>query len=165
MPDFNSETRGSFYDGLGRNTWYSVAPIIIFHGRITAREYVDRLGNQVHPKIQTIFPNNDAVFRDDSALIHTAGTVLSWFEERESGLQYRPSTAQSPNLNITEPLWPVSETRVRNRFPPPTSLKQLEDVLQEEWYKIPLETVLNLYESIPRRTAAVLKAKVGPKPY
>jgi hypothetical protein len=26
------------------------------------------------------------------------------------------------------------ETRVRNRFPPPKSLKQLEDVLQEEWY-------------------------------
>jgi hypothetical protein len=31
-------------------------------------------------------------------------------------------------------------TRVRNRFPPPTSLKQLEDVLQEELYKIRLET-------------------------
>jgi hypothetical protein len=37
-----------------------------------------------------------------------------------------------------------------NRYPPPTSLKQFEDVLQEEWYKIPLETVENLYESIPR---------------
>jgi hypothetical protein len=49
---------------------------------------------------------------------------------------------------------------VRNRFPPTTSLKQLEDVLQEEWYKIPPETVQNLYESIPRRTAAVLKEKV-----
>jgi hypothetical protein len=46
------------------------------------------------------------------------------------------------------------------RFPPPTSLKQSEDVLQEEWYKIPLETVQNLYESIPGRTAAVLEAKV-----
>jgi hypothetical protein len=49
---------------------------------------------------------------------------------------------------------------MRNRFPPPTSLKQLEDVLQEEWYKITVETVQNLYESIPRRTAAVLKTKV-----
>jgi hypothetical protein len=35
------------------------------------------------------------------------------------------------------------ETWVRNRFPPPTPLKQLEGVLQEEWYKIPLETVQN----------------------
>jgi hypothetical protein len=29
------------------------------------QEYVDRLGNQVHPMIQTLFPNNDGVFQDD----------------------------------------------------------------------------------------------------
>jgi hypothetical protein len=63
-------------------------------------------------------------------------------------------------LNIIEPLWSVLETRVRNRFPPPTSLKQLEDVLQKEWYKISLETIQNLYESIQRRLVAVLKERV-----
>jgi hypothetical protein len=45
------------------------------------------------------------------------------------------------------------------------SLKRPEDVLQDEWYKILLETVRNLHESIPRRTAAVLKAKVDPTAY
>jgi hypothetical protein len=54
---------------------------------------------------------------------------------------------------------------VKNRFHPPISLKQLENVLQEEWYKIPLETVENLYESISRRTAAVLNAKGCPTHY
>jgi transposase len=73
--------------------------------------------------------------------------------------------AQSPDLNIIEPLWSVLGTRVRNRFPPPASLKQLEGVIQDEWYKIPLETVHTLYESIPRTIAAVLKAKRGPTPY
>jgi hypothetical protein len=73
--------------------------------------------------------------------------------------------AQSRELNITEPLWSYLETRVRKSFPPATSLKQLENVLQEKWYKIPLETVQNLYESIPRRSAPVLKAKYGPAPY
>jgi hypothetical protein len=63
-------------------------------------------------------------------------------------------------LNIIERLWSVLETTVRNRFPPPSFLKQLEDVLQQEWYKIPLKTVQNLFESIPRRIAAVLKANV-----
>jgi hypothetical protein len=42
--------------------WYSVGPIIILHGQITAREYMDRMGNQVYPMIQTLFPKNDAVF-------------------------------------------------------------------------------------------------------
>jgi hypothetical protein len=67
----------------------------------------------------------------------------------EDELQHLPWPAKSPDLNINEPLCSVLETRVKNRFPPPTSLKQLEDVLQE-WYKIPPETVQNLYESIPR---------------
>jgi IS30 family transposase len=50
----------------------------------------------------------------------------------------------------------------------PTSAKKserkstvTEDVLQEAWHKIPLEIVQNLHESIPKRIAAVLKAKKG----
>jgi hypothetical protein len=54
---------------------------------------------------------------------------------------------------------------VRNRFSPPKTLKQREDVTQKEWYKIPLQTVQNLYESIPRWIAAALKAKGDPTLY
>jgi hypothetical protein len=66
----------------------------------------------------------DEVFQDDSAPFHTAGTVQSWFEEDENELQHLPLPAQSPHLIIIEPLWSILESRVRNRFPPPTSLKQ-----------------------------------------
>jgi hypothetical protein len=119
--------------GLGSNIMvqYSVDPITILHGRITARVHVAKLGNQMHP-IQTLFPNHDAVSQGDNASIHTAGTVQSWFEEHERELQHLPWPAQSPDLNIIEPFWSVLETTVRNIFPPPTSLKQLEHVLQEE---------------------------------
>jgi hypothetical protein len=68
-------------------------------------------------------------------------------------------------MNIIETLWSVLETRVRNRFLPPTLLKQLENDLQEEWYKTLLETLQNLYKFIPRRIAAVLKADGGPTSY
>jgi hypothetical protein len=67
------------------------------------------------------------------------------FEEYEGELQHLRWPAQLPDLSIIEPLWSVLETRVRNKFLPPTSLKQLEDVLQEEWYIILLEAVQNLY--------------------
>jgi hypothetical protein len=61
---------------------------------------MDRLGNQVHPMIRTLFPCNDSVFQDDSGPIHTAGTVQSWFEEDEGELQHLPWSPQSPDLNI-----------------------------------------------------------------
>jgi hypothetical protein len=109
MPASKSETQGRFSYMFGSNivVQYSVGPIITFHGRITAREYVDRVVNHVHLGIQTLFPNNDAVFQDDNAPIHTAGTVQSCFEEHEGELQHLPCAAQSPDWNIIEPLWSV----------------------------------------------------------
>jgi hypothetical protein len=86
---------------------------------------MDRLGNEVHTIIQMFFLNSDAVFQDDNAPMHTAGTVQSWFEEHEDELQPPACLAESPDLNMTEPLLSDLETRVGNRFPPPTSLKQL----------------------------------------
>jgi hypothetical protein len=35
---------------------------------------------------------------------------------------------------------------VRSRIPPLTSLKQPDDVLLEEWYSIPLETIQSLFQ-------------------
>jgi hypothetical protein len=49
---------------------------------------MDRLGNQVHPMIQTLFPNYDAVFQDENAPIYTDGNVQSRFEEHESEFQH-----------------------------------------------------------------------------
>jgi hypothetical protein len=85
MPGLNSETLGMYCDGLGNNiiVHYSAGPIITLHGRITMKKYVDRLYNQVHPIIQTLFSNNDAVFQDENAPIDTAGIVQSWSEKHE----------------------------------------------------------------------------------
>jgi len=60
---------------------------------------------------------------------------------------------------------PTTVVRVRSRFPPPSFLNQLEDVLREGWYNIPLEIVQNLYESISRRVEAGVHANVGPTHY
>jgi len=78
--------------------------------------------------------------------MHTARSVQSWFEEHEDKLQHLLWPVQSPDLNIIEQLLSVLESRVRSRFPPPTSLKQPEDVLLEEKYNIPLETIQSLFQ-------------------
>jgi len=121
---------------------------------------VDILGNQVHPMVQMLFPNNYAISQDDGSPIHTSRCVQSWFEGHEDALQHLLRLAQLPTLNIIKPLWSVLESRVRSRFPP-SSLKHLE----EEWYSIPLETIQNLNESMPQRIQTVLRANGGPSPY
>jgi hypothetical protein len=73
-------------------------PSITLHGRITAREYTGRLGNQVNPMIQTLFENNDALFQENNTPIHT----LELFSHDLKSIKVRP-----PHSNITEPLWSV----------------------------------------------------------
>jgi hypothetical protein len=101
MPGSNSETRERFCDGLGSNIGTTFCwSHYYLHGRINAREYVAKLGNQVHPMIQTLLPYNDAVFQEDIAPILTAGTVQPWHEEHEAELYYFLWSAQSPDFNF-----------------------------------------------------------------
>ena len=56
-------------------SWYSAGPIITLNGRITTSDCVNISGNQAHPTVQILSPNNDKVFQDESSPIHTARSV------------------------------------------------------------------------------------------
>ena len=114
----------------------------------------------MHPMVQVLFPNNDAVFQDDSPHTHTARSVQSWFEEHEDALQHLFWLAQLPDLNFMGPLSSVLESTLRNGDSS-HHLKQLE----EKWYSVPVEIIQNLHESIPRRIQTVLQVNGGPTPY
>jgi hypothetical protein len=73
-------------------------------GQNTASDYVDSLGNQVHPLVQALCPNNEAAFPNDTSPLHTARSVQSRFEQYEDALQHLLWPAQSPHLIIIEPL-------------------------------------------------------------
>ena len=71
-----------------------------------------------------LFPDGDGIFQDD-VLIDTAYVATS-----VSRFQYCYALV----VRLGEPL-------VRNRFPPPSCLKEVEQVLMEELLKIPLDEV------------------------
>ena len=50
-------------------SWYYAG--LTLSGRVTASDYMDILGNQVHPMVQLLFPNNDAVFLRQFAHTHS----------------------------------------------------------------------------------------------
>jgi hypothetical protein len=78
---------------------YTAGPIIALCGQITASDCVDILGDPVNPVVQILFPNNDAIFQDDSSHTHNQKCSV-WFEEHEDAL-HLPWPAQLPYLNIS----------------------------------------------------------------
>ena len=115
------------------------------------RELPEHFGDRVHPMVQTLFSDGDGIFQDDNAPIDIADVINNWYEEHESELEHMEWLPQSPDLNIMEHLWCVLQRQDRNRYPSPSCLEKLEQVLMEEWLEIPLDDVRMLYyDSIPR---------------
>jgi len=72
-----------------------------------------------------------------------------------------PWPSKSPDLNLIEFLWDHLDKRVGQRQPPPQTLHQLFQMLQQEWRTIPRNNIRELIESMPRRCRAVLAASGG----
>ena len=121
---------------------------------------VDSSPTHTQLEVHMLFPNNDAIFHYD-----TPPEMFSYgFRSMKMHYNIFPGQHNRQTLNIIKPLWSVLDSRMRVRLPPQSSLKQLEYVLQEEWYSIPLETLHNLQVSIPRRIPTALQANGGPTP-
>ncbi|GFU20137.1 transposable element Tcb1 transposase [Trichonephila clavipes] len=63
--------------------WRGVGPLVTLHGKVKAAHYVNILGDQVHPFVQTLFPGECPLYQDDNAPIHTAKIAQEWFVEHE----------------------------------------------------------------------------------
>jgi len=74
-------------------SWYSADPVVTLNGQITASDYMDILGSQVHSMVQ-MFPNSAAIFKDDSSPIHKSRSVQSWFEDHEDVLTLASTIAR-----------------------------------------------------------------------
>lgn len=94
--------------------------------------------------VQTLLPEDSAIYQDDNTPIHIAAVVKSWFDEHADNGSHLPWAPQSPSLIIIEP---ILENNVGARFLPPASLRELERLLHEERYQIPLSTIQDLYLS------------------
>ena len=90
------------------------------------------------------------VFQQDNAPTHKASIIKNFFRENKwEVLDWPP---YSPALNITENLWAIVKKRLAKQC---VSWENLEEKVQEIWNSIELETVQNLYDSIPERVEAV----------
>ncbi|GFX79330.1 transposable element Tcb1 transposase [Trichonephila clavipes] len=120
-------------------SWRGLGPLVTLHGKVKAAHYVNILGDQVHPFVQTSFPGECPLYQDDNVPIHTAKIVQEWFAEHEGEVGHLDWPPQSPDLNIIEHLWGYLESKLRARFPPPSTISALETALHEEWCCAPIQ--------------------------
>ena len=101
------------------------------------------------------------IFQQDNDPKHTSKVVKKVFETKKIRVLEWPS--QSPDLNPIEHLWEQLQRQIRGRKP--SNKDALFEVLKEEWNKISLDVLVKLVDSMPKRCAAVIKAKGYPTKY
>ena len=92
--------------------------------------------------------------QQDNAPAHNSILSKTWFSE--NGLEILENwPPNSPDINIIENVWSLLKKRVFQRHP--KNIEELWAFCQEEFGRIPLEYIQNLYSSIPDRLNKIVQ--------
>jgi hypothetical protein len=106
---------------------------------------------------------DDTIFQQDNDPKHTSKMAKKWFSDHN--IEVLPWPAQSPDMNPIEHLWGHLKRQLQSYESPSPGILGLWERVETEWEKISPKVCQDLIESMPRRVAAVIKAKGGHTKY
>lgn len=135
--------------------------VVFCDHKMNAEKYRDLLSE--HLRAANRWAGRNYIFQQDNAPIHKARIVTAWLEEHNIRTLSWP--ARSPDLNIIENFWGELARRVYGSGRQYDSVQDLKTSIVNEWVNIPVNTVQNLYTSIPNRLLEVIKHNGGSTHY
>ncbi|GFW55002.1 transposable element Tcb2 transposase [Trichonephila clavipes] len=104
-----------------------------------------------------------AVFQQDNPRPHVAKTVKSYLDSQQ--VQLLPWSAYSPDMSPIEHVWDIVGWRLARHLRPVASTDELWLRIQTIWNTLPQADIQNLFNSLPRRVAALIAARGGHTKY
>jgi transposase len=131
-----------------------VGPIHRIEGIMTGAIYKDLLQGVMLPHAKNKMPRG-WIFQQDNDPKHTSSVVKNFMNQKKMRLLPWPS--QSPDLNPIENLWEHVERQLAGQRP--SNKDKLFEKIKEIWMNIPLDVLIKLIDSMPRRCQAVIDSK------
>lgn len=164
---YNPECVGMFPDRSPRSglsamfwgciTFDGVGTLTEVEGNINSEKYVSLLDEHLWPVIVKNFQNKPWLFQEDNCPVHRSTRSRQWKETNNINCLNWPS--QSPDINIIENLWRTIKHKLESRLNEINSRADLIHVVKDIWGSFEQGAIRSLYETLPHRLQAVIKAK------
>lgn len=141
----------------GAISYHGRSNLLRIEGNLNSNRYVrEVLQPEVVPFLQGI---PGAIFQQDNARPHVARTVRDFCSAQH--MQLLPWPAYSPDMSPIEHVWDMVGRRLARDPRPAVSKDELWLRIQAIWNSLPQADIQNLFDSMPRRIAALIAAHGG----
>lgn len=142
------------WGGIG---FHCRTPLVRIAGTLNSQRYISEvLEPVVLPYIQRL---PSAIFQQDNARPHVARNVQEFFFTHQ--IELLPWPACSPDLSPIENVWSMLAQRLARDTPPAATPDQLWQYVEAAWTAVPQGYIQSLFDSMPRRVAAVIANNGG----
>lgn len=142
------------WGGIG---YLSRTPLVRIAGTLTSQRYISEVLEPVVLSYLQGLPT--AIFQQDNARPHVARIVQGFFVNHQ--IELLPWPARSLDLSPIENMWSMVAQQLTQSSSPAVTPDQLWQRVEAAWSAVPQEHIQSLFESMPRRVAAVISNNGG----